>query len=101
MKLFTLTTAAAVMVTLAGCTTDSMDKSAEMAKPDATVVDSLIGKSLVNDSGNVTFKIMPNGIMGGSMMGEDIVGVYKANAKEICSTYSAPKRLTGREYCSI
>ena len=97
MKNFAFVAVSAVLV-LGACTTDSMDKSAGMSKPAPTVVEPLIGKRLVGD--NITFVMNADGTMGGTARDEDVVGVYKATAKESCSTYSAPEFLTGREYCS-
>lgn len=64
-----------------------------------TVVDSLIGTQLVASDGSV-FLFNQDGTVGGNFRGEQIVGTYEANAQEVCSTYSEPKNLTGREYCS-
>lgn len=65
-----------------------------------TVVDSLIGTPLVGSDGSV-FLFNPDGSVGGNLRGEPIVGKYDANTREVCSTYSAPKNLVGREYCSV
>ena len=64
-----------------------------------TVVDPLLGKRLVHENG-VVFIFNPDGTVGGTMAGEDIVGIYSADASEVCSTYTAPERLTGQEFCS-
>ncbi|WP_424968081.1 MULTISPECIES: hypothetical protein [unclassified Dinoroseobacter] len=66
----------------------------------ATAVDPFIGKSLVAADGT-TFKFMSDGSVGGMLGGEEIVGAYTVDGAEICSTYSAPERLTGREFCSV
>ena len=99
MKYFT-TFAIAATFALGACTTDEDVSASTSPAPAATktVVDPLIGKRLV--AGDVTFIINADGSMGGTFRGEPIVGVYKANAKESCSRYSAPKNLTGQEFCS-
>ncbi|EPX83906.1 hypothetical protein Salmuc_01681 [Salipiger mucosus DSM 16094] len=66
----------------------------------ATVVDTFIGKRLVTENGGV-FLFNPDGTVGGSLRGEEIVGTYTADTQEVCSTYSAPEFLTGREFCSV
>ena len=99
MRLFSATVIATAL-TLAACTPelDTATASAPADNGAATVVDPLIGKRLV--SGDTTFIINANGTMGGEVNGEPVVGVYKADAKESCSTYSSPEFLVGREFCS-
>jgi len=70
------------------------------AVPPVNPIDELIGKRLVSDDGDV-FSIGADGTMGGSIRGEDIIGVYTRSGNEICSTYSSPEFLTGRKFCSI
>ena len=65
-----------------------------------TVTDQFIGKSLVSADGT-TFIFNADGTIDGSFRGTaPITGVYSANSSEVCSTYSSPKQLTGREFCS-
>ena len=82
---------------LAACQTTT--SSTESAAP--TVVDPLIGKTLV--TGNTTFIFNPDGTVGGNFRGEaDIVGVYSADATQVCSSYSAPSNFAGLgEICSV
>lgn len=77
-------------LTVAGCATVPERPSA---------ADQFIGKSLVAEDGT-TFLFQPAGVVGGTIRGEDIVGTYTSSATEICSTYSSPDFLTGREFCS-
>ena len=65
-----------------------------------TAVDPLLGKALVAENGT-TFVFNADGTVGGNLGGEEIVGTYSTDAREVCSTYSAPKTLTGREFCSV
>lgn len=59
-----------------------------------------VGKTLTSDGGTV-FLFQSGGVVGGSFRGESpIVGTYTATATEICSTYTAPQQLAGREFCS-
>jgi hypothetical protein len=69
------------------------------ATQSATAVTPLIGKTLTAENGDV-FLFDGNGNVGGTLRGEPIVGTYEATATEICSTYSSPEFLTGREFCS-
>lgn len=85
--------AAASISVLTACSTST---DTEMAA--ATAADPLIGKSLV--AGDVTFVLGADGSMGGTFKGEEIVGTYVADEEEICSTYTAPEALAGREFCS-
>ena len=66
---------------------------------EATVIDPVIGKRLV--AGEFTFIFQADGTMGGEARGETVVGTYDATASEVCSLYTAPTFLTGREYCSV
>lgn len=59
----------------------------------------LIGKRLVSEE--ATFILNTDGTMGGMIRGEAVVGTYKINGDESCSTYTAPEFLTGREFCSV
>lgn len=70
-------------------------------EPQATVVDSLIGKDLVAADGT-TFVFNADGTAGGSFRGEAVAGTYSANASEVCSTYTAPQTLVDvGEICSV
>lgn len=82
----------AAVLAVAGC----METGTE-AKP--TVMDPLKGKTIQSET--ATFIIGADGTMGGTMRNQDIVGVYKADDKVSCSTYTAPDVLTGREWCSV
>lgn len=98
-----LLAASVIVVGLTACqttTTNPASTTASVPSPSTakTVVGPLIGKRLVGD--NVTFIINADGTMGGTFRGEPVVGTYQANAKESCSSYSSPKSLTGREFCS-
>lgn len=86
----TLALMLASVVVLSACDTPSME---------ATAADQLIGKQLVSDTGD-TFLFNSDGTIGGSLRGEAIAGTYTADAAEICSTYTAPEFLVGREFCS-
>lgn len=70
------------------------------AEDGPSVVDTLIGKTLTTDAGTV-FVFNSDGTVGGMFRGEEVVGTYDANGKEVCSIYTAPELLTGREYCSV
>lgn len=80
---------------LTACAPAMEDKA--MAKP--TAADQFIGKSLSVGEDTV-FLFQPDGVVGGTMRGEPLVGEYEADATEICSTYSSPAALAGREFCS-
>lgn len=79
-------------VTLSACDMPGSDQP--------SVVDALLDKSLTTDNGAMLV-IQSGGTMSGTIRGEQVVGEYTANATEICSTYSAPDFLTGREFCSV
>ncbi|TMV04773.1 hypothetical protein FGK63_16955 [Ruegeria sediminis] len=87
-----LALAAISMIGLSACVTDT-----GTAQP--TVVDTLVGKRLVSEGGT-TFIFYPDGTVGGSYRGEPVVGTFSADAREVCSTYTAPKNLVGQEFCS-
>jgi hypothetical protein len=83
---------------LSACqTTTTTPAAAIVSEP--TVMDPLIGKSLVGE--NITFIVNADGTMGGTARDLPVVGTYSANAAETCSTYSSPEFLAGREFCSI
>lgn len=86
------TLAAAALLGLAACAsgTDTMETNAASA---------LVGKNLVAENGN-TFILNPDGTVGGTFGGEPLVGTFSASEGEICSTYTAPARLAGQEFCS-
>lgn len=93
---FIFAVSVASMVVLGAC--------APMAESDAgapamTAADQFVGKTLTTADG-ATFIFNADGTVGGSLRGEDIMGTYDADATEICSTYTAPDFLTGREFCS-
>jgi len=99
MRLFT-TSVVLSIIALTACTPELETSAtpAPTASATASVVAPLIGKRLVGD--NITFIINADGTMSGTARGEAVVGTYEANAKETCSTYTAPAFLTGREFCS-
>lgn len=89
-------------LTTVGCQATSIKPEAAVAASSVSVVnpiDEIIGKRLVGDDGSV-FLIGADGTTGGSIRGEDIVGVYTRTGNEMCSTYTSPKFLTDREFCS-
>lgn len=60
----------------------------------------LVGRTVVADNGTV-FVFNKDGTMGGEMGGKPIVGTYVIEGNEICSTYSEPANLAGRDFCSV
>ncbi|MFY0679567.1 MAG: hypothetical protein JXR13_03235 [Thalassovita sp.] len=92
MKYFTLALVASLGLTACQTTTEGSSQ--------ATVVDTLIGKTLKTENGS-TFILSGDGTVGGLLRGDPIVGTYDANAREICSTYSKPQALAGKEFCSV
>ncbi|WP_139176581.1 hypothetical protein [Jannaschia faecimaris] len=81
----------ASIVSLSACTPTT---------PSSTAVDPFIGKLLVADNQTV-FLFNSDGTVGGTIRGEEIVGTYIADSREICSNYSEPEFLAGQEYCSV
>jgi len=65
----------------------------------ATVADNIVGRQLVTEDGS-TIIVNADGTVGGAIGGNPVVGTYVANAKEMCSVYTSPERLVGREFCS-
>lgn len=90
--------AAAALVALAACDAPSPQAGSTSVAVAPTVVTPLLGKRLVDN--DITFIINADGTMGGEFKGKPIVGIYKADSNVSCSTYTAPKELTGREFCS-
>ena len=88
---------ALVLVGCAAPETESM--SSAQTESMSTAADQFFGKELVADDGT-TFIFFEDGTVGGSFRGEDVTGTYTADATEICSTYTTPEPLTGREFCS-
>jgi hypothetical protein len=86
-----------VAVTAALLALGACAPTGEMEK--ASIVEPLLDKRLVSENGTV-FIIGSDGSMGGTLNGEAIVGTYEATETEVCSTYSQPAALTGREFCS-
>lgn len=83
----------AALSALAACT-------APATTDGTTAASQFVGKTLTGDGGTV-FLFQDGGVVGGSFRGEaPIVGTYTATATQICSTYSEPAQLTGREFCS-
>ncbi len=69
--------------------------------PATSAVEAFVGKSIVSEGGT-TFNFRPNGTITGVFRGsEPIAGTYTSTAREVCSTYTSPDQLTGREYCSV
>lgn len=89
--------AAISVVSLSACLSDGDVGGGSISKND-NAVSPLIGKRLVGE--NATFIFNADGTVDGQFRDEAIVGTYKASAVESCSIYTAPKQLTGREYCS-
>ena len=86
----------AFLMTAAVC---MLGACAPMAEAPPTAADPLIGKTLISENGTV-FLFNADGTIAGELGGEAINGVYKADANEICSSYTSPPQLTEREYCS-
>lgn len=87
--------ATAICLGLAACQTTTGGSVA-----DATAATQFFGKSLVAEDGT-TFIFNEDGTVGGmNGGGEEIVGSYEATGAEICSTFTAPANLVGREFCS-
>ncbi|PWJ22421.1 hypothetical protein [Jannaschia seohaensis] len=66
----------------------------------ATTAGAVIDQRLVSDQGDI-FLIRSDGTVGGSLRGEPTVGTFTTDGREICSTYTSPPSLTGREFCSV
>ncbi|MEH6478396.1 MAG: hypothetical protein V7727_22075 [Sneathiella sp.] len=98
MKLLTTIAIAATFV-LSACDTTTSSGTTSSPAGIEKVSDPLVGKRLV--SGTSTLIINPDGTMGGEIREEAVVGTYTSNEKEICSTYSSPDFLTGKEFCSV
>ncbi|MCG7493571.1 hypothetical protein [Thalassobius sp. Cn5-15] len=84
--------ALSAILPLAACMT-----ATETSNP--TAVDPLLDKQLVSAEGTI-FILNADGTVSGEIKGDPVVGSYTTTATEVCSTYSAPDFLTGREYCS-
>lgn len=69
----------------------------DMAEP--TAADPFVDKRMVTETGNVII-LKSDGTVGGMIRNKAVVGTYSADATEICSTYTAPDFLVGKEYCS-
>lgn len=66
-----------------------------------SAVDPFLGKVIASEGGT-SFLFAADGTIEGTFRGEaPIVGTYTADGREVCSTYSSPEQLTGREYCSV
>lgn len=73
---------------------------AALAGSGPSVVDAFVGKKIASKSGTV-FEYLADGTIGGLLRGETpIKGVYTADAEKVCTTYSAPEMLAGKERCS-
>ena len=88
-----------ILAAIAGLGLTACETTTTQSMVAPTVVDDLVGKRLVNADGGM-FVFNADGTMSGMLRGESVVGVYTADANEVCSTYTAPANLTGREYCS-
>ena len=88
---FKFVAAAAVALALAGCQ-DTADTAPTAATP-------LIGKTLIDQNG-ATFLYHANGTVTGTAWDKPVAATYEASADEICTTFSAPDRLKGKEFCS-
>lgn len=98
--------AAASLLVLGACQPASKDtvqgssqQPAASVPASASAVAPFLGKQLIAENGTV-FTFSNDGVVGGTLDGAPIVGVYSATASEVCSIYTAPERLSGREYCS-
>jgi len=92
--------ALACAVSLSACAPAPSSESA--SAPEAMAVSSVapfVGKTLIAESGTV-FLFNADGTMGGELGGEPVSGAYSATATEVCSTYTWPAALVGREFCS-
>ena len=90
------------LVGLTGCAANTNVQENAEAVPAASAVntiDEVIGKRLVAKNGTV-FLIREDGTMGGTLNGEEVIGVYTRNGNEMCSTYTSPKSLSKGEFCS-
>jgi hypothetical protein len=58
-----------------------------------------LDRPLVSDGGDV-FLIRSDGTIGGQIQGDPIAGTYETDGTEICSVYTSPAMLAGREFCS-
>lgn len=90
------------LVALTGCAANTNvqeNTEATSAVSEINAIDQIVGKRLVANNGTV-FLLRADGTMGGTIDGEKVVGVYKVNGNESCSTYTSPKSLTDREFCS-
>lgn len=83
---------------LAGCDA-ATDTAAENTIVAGGAAAQFFDKSLVAENGT-TFLFNPDGTVGGVFNGAAIDGTYTASASEICSSYTSPAALTGREFCS-
>jgi len=69
--------------------------------PGSDVVAPFVGKTITSEGGT-SFNFLPDGTIEGVFRGsEPIVGTYTSSEREVCSVYTSPKQLTGREYCSV
>lgn len=89
-----ITASLSAVLLLGACQTTTGDPSASAP----TVIDSLIGKTLTTEGGTIILNA--DGTVGGAIQGAPVVGVYSANSREVCSSYTSPERLAGREICS-
>lgn len=87
------------ILALSACATFGGKTEAPAVAREATVVDSLVGKRLVTGS-DAVIMFNADGTMGGTMRGEPVAGAYDADAARVCSTYTSPAILVGREFCS-
>lgn len=95
MKIISAMASAAILsFALSACVSDGGGSTATTQN----AITPFIGKTLVGNGGSFIFNA--NGTVGGQFKGEQVVGTYTATANESCSTYTAPKQLTGREFCS-
>ena len=66
----------------------------------ANAAESFVGKRIVAENGTV-FAFGEDGTIGGSFRDQPVVGTYFIDGDAICSTYTAPEPLAGRDYCSV
>ena len=87
-----------VLFAVSACDDSTEMMSTPAAAPQGTVVTPLIGKTMT--AGSAIFIFNSDGTVGGSLRGDPIVGVYDVNGQVVCSTYTSPDALVGREFCS-
>lgn len=96
MKTISLMIAAAAL-SLSACQSTT---NASMDKAPTSVAAPLIGKTLALESGD-SIILNADGTVGGQIRGGEVSGTYVATAKDLCSVYTSPDVLKGKEFCSV